>query len=293
MDCGHICPVANIDRDNQNKKTMKTKRNWPAMVLGLLMIGGLAGCDCIDFDCLVGPGGPSLPDSIYYSEVGIRAEYERARCRKVCMDALADSTVQIILPTGDTIVGPLDTMNTNNFDDCILICNTHSPLSPEFIALDRSHERTASLFKHGFFALSSKMMILTHLPLFALYIAAPSPPPIGDNDCGMYTCLSHVHIIESSDDPILRVLSPVWNDTDTVSVGIENAAGTPLFELITDPEFYEGDEGGYRVSRIGWDSFDYNSYNETSLLLRVTRKTVSGSRNISRTPLFLHLLPTP
>ena len=266
---------------------METKWNWPAVVCLLLMISGLTSCDCIDSDCLFGSEEPPLlEDSLYYTEVGIRAEYERARCRKVCMDALADSTVQIILPTGDTLVGPLDTTETNNFDGCIVICNTHSPLSPEFIALEQSHERTASLFKQGFAVISSKLMMLTNFPLFVLTMGAPNPPPTGDDDCGMYSCLGHVHIIETEGDPNLRVLSSVWNETTSVSVGIEDASSTPLFELTTDPAYFEGDNGGYRISRIPWDSLSV--YYETSLLLRVTRESGSGYRNISRTPLFLH-----
>lgn len=266
---------------------METKWNWPAVVYVLLMISGLASCDCIDTDCLFGSEEPPpLEDSLYYSEVGIRAEYERARCRKVCMDALADSTVLIILPTFDTLVGPLENYNSNQFDSCIVICNTHSQLSPEFIALEQSHERTASLFKQGFAVISSKLMMLTNFPLFVLTIGAPNPPPTGDDDCGMYSCLAHVHIIETEGDPNLRILSPVWNEATSVAVGIEDASSTPLFELVTDPAYFEGDNGGYRISRIPW--YSLTGHFETSLLLRVTRQTGSGNQNISRTPLFLH-----
>ncbi len=281
---------------------MKTTMTWAGLALGLIMIFGLSSCELIE--AILNEGNPSYnlaQDSTYYSEVGIRAEFERARCRKICMDVQSDTLPLVILPTGDSISAPLDSAG---FSNCVLLCNRNSELSPEFIAMDRSHIRTFRILGQLYIApLSSKMMILSNLPMIMLFgagpvtIPIPTFPPIGDDDCEMTTCYGHVHLVRSGYvdedtfpdiDDVLRIIIPVKTADMEVSVGIEEENGTPIQELTVLSDIYEGDVGGYKMATTHWDNL--NSYYEVSLKLRVTRST-GTKRNISRTPIWLHSGP--
>lgn len=222
-------------------------------------------------------------DNHYYTEVGIRAEYIRARCRKVCLDGLSSGSTLLALPTGVVLKGPMD---EQRFDECILICNEQSELSPEFIALERSHLQTAlDLGQNKVEPLSNKFIILAYLPLFTWDIVVPlmvpTNPPIGGGDCGLSTCLGHVHITRTSmEDNYFRVIAAVPDSSITTNMAIEDDAGTVLKDMETEPEYLSG---GYRQSKIAWDQLCSPSLEMQSLKLRVTRYSISGDSAINST----------
>lgn len=272
---------------------MKTKFSWEGLTLILTIVLAVTGGKLIENSIyLLNSNGANSESNHYYTEVGIRAEYIRAKCRKVCMDGFSSVKANLILPTGDTLKGPL---TDESFDECIVICNEHSELSPEFIALERSHMQTAlDMGQKKVVKLSNKFIIMAYFPLFVWDIVVPlmvpSDPPLGGGDCGLSTCLGHVHITRTSQvDNYFRVITPVPNSTITAYMAIEDDSGNVLKDLVTEPTYLTG---GYRQSKIAWNQLCSPSLEMQSLKLRVTRYSISGDStiNITWTPIWFNLI---
>lgn len=270
---------------------MKKTFTWVGLALATAMVLTLTSCGF--FEELFGglDGSEELSEDFhYYTEVGIRAENIRATCRKVCLNGFNNGDSLVVLPTGDTLFGP---MNAQDKDTCIMICNDHSELSPEFIALERSHLQTAKdLGQKNVEKLSNKFIILASLPLFVWDFIAPlmvpTKPPIGGGDCGMYSCLGHVHLTRTSPtDSFFRVISAVPDNTVLVDVVIKNDSGVTLVNLDTEATLYSGRN---RQSKVAWSTLCSPSLQMQSLQLGVRRYVTSGDyeENTTWTPIWFN-----